>query len=133
MVQKFKFSLVASAVRYKWYKRVHYELMRKHDIPFEVVFAGFKPPDEEMYPNFKYIYTEEKPAHALERAVRASVGEYVIPICDDYIFQKAVLAKFDYYLSRLFMENAVVGSRYKNGEKFKDNWLLFDRTIKNAH
>ena len=55
------FSLIASAIRSDRYEGIYNNLSLNNKVPFEIVFAGDKPPKKTMPDNFKYIYTKVKP------------------------------------------------------------------------
>lgn len=122
-----KFSIIAPAIRAERYRSFCDSIERSNSVSYEVIFAGFNPPIEDMPDNFTYIVTQVNPAWALEVAARHAVGEYLVFVSDDSVFSKGYFDKIDYYVNKIAMKNAVVGGRFKvlNGE-FRDHLLTCD-------
>jgi hypothetical protein len=103
-------SLCASAIRIDNWERVLISL-RDNEIKYEVIFAGNVKPDFDLstYPEFKYIYTEVKPAQAYEIAFRASQGEFIGWTADDTCFSPNALDSM-YGFLKCFNDYRVVGA-----------------------
>lgn len=111
------FSMVAPAVRGKYTEfcdSLQQTLPKVasdgHDtapVPFEIVFAGPNPPEEQMPDNFRYIQTNVKPAQCAEIAARYAVGEYLITAADDYSYSDNYLRKMYWYIKRFDMNRVI--------------------------
>ncbi len=77
-----KISLCAAAARPIYWERFYNSLI-KNTTEFEIVFVGPNPPPHNLPDNFKYIYSEVKPAQAYEIALRQATGEIVGWTADD--------------------------------------------------
>lgn len=106
-------SVVASAHRDYRYKPCYDSLARNTKVSFEVVFVGDKKPLEVMPDNFKYIYTEVKPAQCLEIAVRYSKGRFVNHIGDDFTFDEGYLDKLYDYSLLLDMDKILIYPQHR--------------------
>ena len=127
------FSIIAPAIRRNLYEKVYRSLNKNNHISFEIVFVGFSLPKEEMPINFRYIYTKVNPNQCMEIAARESIGEYLIPITDDYLFSPNFLDKMYFYISKLYMDKVLVGNRYQMNGIFYDNLRAsYERKIKNS-
>jgi len=122
-----KFSVIASAIHSDLYTQCYNSISAGSNISFEVIFAGNVLPKEKMPINFKYIYTEVNPLQCVEIAARASSGEYLIDIADDLLFSEGFLDRTNHYLSKLYMDDMIVGGRYQTNGVFWDNILTFDK------
>ena len=125
------FSLIAPAIRQDLYK-TFYNSIKKTNIKFEIIFVGYNPPTEEMPANFKYIYTKVNPAQCFEIAARNAVGEYLLCVADDLLFPDKFLDRIYFYLSRLYMDKALVGNRVQENGVFCDRRLTFNRNCVNS-
>jgi len=123
-----KFSIIGSAIRSNLYKRVC-ENVDKCKVPYEIIFAGFNPPTEKMPDNFKYIVTHANPALAVEMCARHAVGEYLMILQDDTFVSDGYLDRLNYYVSKLGMENSIVGGRYKYLNKKPKTFYCDDRCL----
>ena len=82
-------SLFASAIRTKdWIRFL--DSLKNNTIPYEVIFSGPKEPtfDLSKYPEFRYIYSNVKPAQTYELAARACKGLLCGWTCDDSTYEK---------------------------------------------
>jgi len=121
------FSVCFAAVRNDYYKRFYDSLSKDANVDFEVVFAGDKRPPRRMPDNFRYIYTTVKPAQCIELAVRAAVGDYILPFSDDMTFSDNFLNRLYNYTLRLDMDKVLITFRYKLGGLMRDDYFIFDK------
>ena len=70
-----------------------YKNLSQNNVPIELVFCGNKKPDFELPSNFKFIYSEVKPAQCFYIAFISTVGKYVLNISDDLKFSPHALDK----------------------------------------
>lgn len=126
------FSLIAPAIRSKFYERVYNSISVGHNIPFEIIFVGHKKPDKKMPQNFHYIYTKVKPSQSLEIAARNASGDYLIPVSDDLLFSEGFLKKTLNHMENKGKDVFITYRLAINGE-MKDDWtylLSSDKNIK---
>lgn len=89
-------SMCASAIRVKdWIRFL--ESLKGNKIPYEVIFSGPNKPDfhTSKYPEFKYIYSNVKPAQAYQIAMNNASGEIVGWTADDASYNNNNLANLD--------------------------------------
>ena len=72
-------------------RRIHlwldfYEKLNQNDVPFEIVFAGPNNPNFELPYNFKYIYSEVKPAQCANIAYLNIYWTICFKFSDDFVF-----------------------------------------------
>jgi hypothetical protein len=77
-----KISICASAARPRFWNRFWNSLVW-NDIPFEVIFVGPKPPNEDFPENFLWFESNLKPTQCYEAAVRRARGEIIGWTADD--------------------------------------------------
>jgi GT2 family glycosyltransferase len=116
------FSLIAPAIRSKFYERVYNSISFENDIPFEIIFVGHKNPDKKMPQNFHYVYTKVKPAQSLEIAARNASGDYLIPVSDDLLFSEGFLKNTLKYIEEKGKDVFITYRLAINGE-MKDDWI----------
>ena len=137
------FSVIASAVRSHFYEEFYNCLNEDNKIPFEIVFAGDSPPKKVMPDNFRYIETGVKPIQCFEITARHSVGEYILMIGDDFLFNKEFLNKMYSHIERNKNEKVIIAPRYNKGSKKikcvdeavpskDDNPVFFNKKIKGS-
>jgi len=120
------FSLIGTAIRSNMY-RDFYDSFAKTRMSFEVVFAGNAAPTEAMPDNFKYVYTEVKPAQCIEIAARHATGQYLLPMTDDIRVTRKFLDRAYNYVSRE-PDRYLFCFRYKLKGKIEEP-LYYDRRI----
>ena len=77
-------TIVAPAIRTKWWLELHDTFTTTNDTSFKMIFVGHVVPDFKLPDNFKYIYSRNTPAACTEIAFRNVDTEYVMNIADDY-------------------------------------------------
>lgn len=80
------------------------------NLDFEVIFVTDKIPQTNEIPkapNFKWIYSEVKPAQCFEIAYRQSIGEFIIWTSDDFIYAPYALDNV-YNMYRSFYDHKVI-------------------------
>ena len=123
------FSVINTAIRQDRYEAFYQSLSYLAKVPFEVVFAGDKPPLKPMPSNFRYIETSVKPVQCLEITARKATGEYLIPVGDDQNFSENYLNKMSIYVSRLADRKIFLSSRYSLEGVMHDDYLTFDPAL----
>ncbi len=116
------FSLIAPAIRPKFYERVYNSISFDNNIPFEIIFVGHKKPDKKMPDNFHYIFTKVKPSQSLEIAARNASGDYLIPVSDDLLFSDGFLKNTLKYIEEKGKDVFITYRLAIDGE-MKDDWI----------
>lgn len=91
-----------------------YDSIGYNQVDFELIFVGPNPPKEKLPYNFKYIYSQVKPAQCFEIAVRATDADYILHIADDFEFRT------DRPLDKLLAchkINSIVSTKYMQNEE----------------
>ena len=102
-------SVFASAYRIHWWRGM-YDSLATNKVSFEIVFVGQNKPDFKLPNNFKYIYSNVKPAQCLEIALKQATGEFIMNMSDDWLFS-------DSFLDNLCKEAQSIS-------KIKENFVL---------
>ena len=103
-----------------------------NDIPFEIIFVGYSPPEEEMPSNFQYIFSKVKPSQCIEIALRKAVGDFIVFAVDDETFSDDYLNILESHVSKYKNDPIFFGSRYKYGGRIIDRILKFDLSDKTS-
>ena len=106
-------SLYASAIKIQFWQEI-YERLNASNEPFELIFAGFNPPDFVLPDNFKFIYTRAKSATAAEMARRECKGDFIIPAVDDWMFPTNMLKLFMNEYNQLEDKKTMISAWYGN-------------------
>ncbi|MBI4151523.1 hypothetical protein HY496_01015 [Candidatus Woesearchaeota archaeon] len=115
-------SLFASAIRpHLW--MVLYQAAMQNKTAIEFVFAGNVKPDFALPHNFRFLYSDAKPAECVHLALQQCQAPYVINTSDDWVFgpgaidavmEKTLERKLPYDLSS--MEYFVFGNQVTDWE-----------------
>lgn len=92
---EYDISICGSANQINFWKEMYKRYM-KNSVSIEVVFVGDKYPSYKLPSNFKFIYSEVKPAQCCEIATRNCGGKYIYHTADDFYYEKG---HFDNILS----------------------------------
>lgn len=119
-------SLVASAIRPQFWMEL-YNSLKSNTVPFEVVFVGNKNPEFELPGNFRFIYSEVKPAQCFEIASRNASGDFLAVVSDDYEFSENALDKLYEKYCRVNRNEfrTLISCRYKLNGKVSDHALFY--------
>ena len=82
--------LISSNKPFLW-KRLYDSLMKKNEIPVEIIFVGPNSPSFKLANNCKFIRTKVKPSQCWEIASREAKGKYFFISSDDLLFSKCFL------------------------------------------
>lgn len=94
-----KISLCASAIRTSHWLNFYHSLL-SNNISFEVIFVGNVRPDFALPNDFRYIYSNTKPAQCYDIAFRNATGELIHWTADDATYSEGALDKiYDFYKS----------------------------------
>lgn len=107
-------SVFASANRPQYWQQQYDQFQNHNDISFELVFVGDKCPTFDLPDNFKFIYSEVKPAQCYHIAVLECSGQYIINTSDDLSFTPHALDYFLEYFNKQSNENAIITSQHIN-------------------
>jgi hypothetical protein len=126
-------SLIASAVRVQLYN-LFLKSLEGTTVKVEVVFAGNRPPECELYSpdnvSFKYIKTANiKPAQCYEIARRAATGEVIVWVADDCEFPNDVIGKAYRYWKNKHDEKIVLSIQTKETGYNVPQCALFDMNV----
>jgi hypothetical protein len=130
-----KVSLCASANRIKWWPRF-YNSLKGNKIEYEVIFVGNIYPDFELPKNFKFIYTNVKPAQAYQIAFNEAQGELIHWTADDadYIENEHNLDNaYDLFQSRGHYRNIISMRTIEDGTDIFENHRFFYRDESTPH
>jgi len=84
-------SIFASAVRTQLWMAWVEGIRATNAVEFEVVFVGNNRPEYTLPDNFRFIYSEAKPAACFEMAARASRGEALLQAADDVVYSSGAV------------------------------------------
>lgn len=84
-----KISLCAAAARPQFWQRL-YNSLQGNTVPFELIFVGPNKPDFELPSNFKYVYSNVKPAQAYAAAFGLASGELGCWMADDCVYDDPI-------------------------------------------
>ena len=111
-------SLYGPAIKTQYWQEI-YENFSASGIPFEIIFAGFNPPNFTLPGNFHFIFTNSKIALAAEMARRRCTGDFIMNIPDDVVFQKNALSLYMEEYEKLTNKKTMITSWYGN----QWNWV----------
>jgi len=87
MKEGIQVSICASAMRVQWWERF-YNSCIGNKLNWEIIFVGSIPPPKKLPSNFKWIYSNTKPAQCYEIAFREAKGELIHWSADDASYGK---------------------------------------------
>jgi hypothetical protein len=107
------FSIVSPAIRTENWLKVYNSILPSNH-KFEIIFAGPRKPEYKLPVNFRYIYTNVKPAQCWEILYQEARGQYIINIGDDFIYKTKSPLNYIYKeLQQTSKKKILLGMRYK--------------------
>ena len=79
-------SLCLSAYRPKNWMSLYKSVGKNTTVDFEIIFVGPNAPDYELPKNFRFIKSMVKPCQCREIAHRNAIGDFVMMVADDVVF-----------------------------------------------
>ncbi len=113
-------SLFASANRPEFWM-ILYERWASNKTPFEVIFVGNVRPEFKLPRNFKFIYSEVKPAQCYHIASKEAQGDCLVHVADDFWFSLGSLDKMLEMFEQHDSLKTIVSHQYRNKGIFRHN------------
>jgi len=108
-----KISIIGSSIRDHLWEKFFVDLNSQNEIDFEIVFTGSSKSKVDLPSNFKYIFSETKPAQCVEISARNATGDLLMVSSDDLRFNENFLDHlYDFYKEKC-KENDFVSSRFR--------------------
>lgn len=93
-----KISIIGSSIRDHLWEKFYVNLDSQNEIDFEIVFSGSSKSKLDLPSNFKYIFSETKPAQCVEISARNATGDLLMISSDDLLFSENSLDQlYDLY------------------------------------
>ena len=127
-----KISVVCSGIRVKGWKKF-YDTLSESDIDFEIVMTGNVKPKFTLPSNFKFIYSNVKPAQCIEIGVRNASSDLIIFLADDLKCDNKFLDKMYESYNINCSENDALGCLFMKFNKlWEDEEYKYWPNIKNS-
>lgn len=107
-------SLFGTAVRTDLWPRL-YSSLATNTVPFELILVGDNRPNFELPENFRYIYSQVKPAQCAEIASRHALADLIMWMSDDYVLSRGALDSVYALYKSLNNDKGLVSLRYACG------------------
>jgi len=114
-----------SAIRTESWIKLYKNIVNNNKINIEVVFCGNVRPKFELPKNFKFIYSNVKPAQCSTIALHNTSSDLVSLIGDDCVYSKSYFDNlYEFYKKN---KNYIVGGRFLRNKLFykREDYMLF--------
>ena len=111
-------SCIASGINTQFWLQLH-ECLSQNEVNFEIVVTGHIEPNFKLPDNFRYIYSVTKPSQCAEISARNAVGEFIMLIGDDIVFNPGYLDRIlEYYKQNCTDKDCASGLFQRNNQLY---------------